>query len=227
MRSRVAAVVLLALLLAVPVMAQTKPFILGVKGGVNLANLALDPEPDPKPDMFMGIGFGGSLGFLISPGMTLDTDFLYLQKGAKWEGSGEGELAIPDQTYKYTYLVVNPMLRFVVQNQGLRPYFMAGAEVGFLLDAEIESDEDEEEGDEEGDYDLKDFTKSTDFGVNFGAGLEFPSGNSAFFVEARYSLGLTDIVDEGDDEEGNKQEDEEDESTAKHRGIYLMAGMRF
>jgi opacity protein-like surface antigen len=225
MRSRVAAVVLLALLLAVPVMAQTKPFILGVKGGVNLANLAFDPEPDPKPDMFMGLGFGGSLGFTISPGMTLDTDFLYLQKGAKWEGSGEDEMAIPDQTYKYTYLVVNPMLRFVVQNQGLRPYFMAGAEVGFLLDAEIETDDGGEEAEEDS-YDLKDYTKATDFGVNFGAGLEFPSGNSAFFVEARYSLGLTDIVDEGD-AEATKQEDEDDSSSAKHRGIYLMAGMRF
>jgi opacity protein-like surface antigen len=40
--------------------------------------------------------------------------------------------------------------------------------------------------------DLKDYTKSTDFGLGFGAGYELPSG---LFFDARYNLGLTDIGD--------------------------------
>ncbi len=215
---RVVAAAVLAFLFALPVMAQTNPIVLGFKGGVNLANLSYDPETDPNPDMYLGLAVGGLLGFEISPGMTLDTDFLYIQKGAKWEGESDGdEYKVTD---KYSYVVINPMLRFAVQNQGLRPYFMAGPEIGFLVDATAKS---EINGEDQDDEDLKDFTKSTDFGINFGAGLEFPSGNSAFFVEGRYAMGLTDILD--DEDEDNKQEDSKPE--AKHRGIYLMGGVRF
>ncbi|MBP6874479.1 MAG: PorT family protein [Candidatus Eisenbacteria bacterium] len=215
---RVVAAAVLAFLFALPVMAQTNPIVLGFKGGVNLANLSMDPETDPSPDMYLGLAVGGLLGFEISPGMTLDTDFLYIQKGAKWEGEDEGDEY--KTTEKYSYVVINPMLRFAVQNQGLRPYFMAGPEIGFLVDATAKS---EINGEDQDDEDLKDFTKSTDFGINFGAGLEFPSGNSAFFVEGRYAMGLTNILD--DEDEDNKQEDSKQE--AKHRGIYLMGGVRF
>ena len=215
---RVVAAAVLAFLFALPVMAQTNPIVLGFKGGVNLANLSIDPDTDPSPDMYLGLAVGGLLGFEISPGMTLDTNFLYIQKGAKWESDFEGDTF--KETDKYSYVVINPMLRFAVQNQGLRPYFMAGPEIGFLVDATATG---EINGEDQDDVDLKDFTKSTDFGVNFGAGLEFPSGNSAFFVEGRYAMGLTDIMDDGD--EGTKQEDEQAE--VKHRGIYLMGGVRF
>jgi len=210
MRSRMLVITLLALMLAGTAMAQTKPIILGFKGGIDYADLAYDPDViDPDPSV--GLAFGGLLGFVISPGMTLDTDVLYIRKGAKWTEM-DAEQNEVDVTAKFSYLVLNPMLRFAVQNEGLRPYFLAGAEIGFLLDAKLDSDVAE--------VDVKDETKSTDFGVNFGAGLEFPSGSSAIFIEGRYALGLTDI----DDTEG---EEEDDGVEVKHRGIYAMAGIRF
>jgi len=226
MKTRMAGVALLALLVAAPAMGQMveKQIYFGIKGGVNMANLSVDPEPPVDFETLMGIGGGVTLAFVISPGMTLDTDFLYMQKGAKYTF----DLGLEDESVeyklKYTYLVINPMFRFTVQNEGMRPFFMAGPEIGFLLDAKMESDDSEEEG-EEGAFDLKDYTKSTDFGINFGGGIEFPSGNSTIFFEARYALGLTDIEDTSDGEETKTEE--EDEGTVKHRGIYLMAGIRF
>jgi hypothetical protein len=228
MKMRVAGLALLALLVAAPAMGQMefqKQIYFGVKGGVNIANLAMDPEPDPSPETRMGIAGGATLAFIISPGMTLDTDFLYMQKGAKWTYDYMTSSDVVELEYeaKYTYLVINPMFRFTVQNEGMRPFFMAGPEIGFLLDAEGETT-----GGDNGEtdtVDLKDETKSTDFGINFGAGLEFPSGNSTFFVEARYALGLANIYDVSDEEETKMNGDTEPD--VKHRGIYLMAGIRF
>ena len=45
MRRQVAAVVLLVAVLASPVLGQEKQILLGIKGGVNLANVSVDPEP--------------------------------------------------------------------------------------------------------------------------------------------------------------------------------------
>ncbi|MFH1145093.1 MAG: porin family protein [Candidatus Eisenbacteria bacterium] len=224
MRSRMAAVALLALLLAVPVMAQTKPIQLGVKAGVNLAELVYDPELEGfELERRMGIAGGALLGFTLSPGMSLDTDFLYIEKGAKWDATFDDETV--EYEAVYSYVVINPMLRFAVQSQGLRPYFMAGAEIGFLFDAKYKIDGKEVEEDEEDEdaVTLKDMTKDTDFGVNFGAGVEIPSGSTSIFFEGRYSLGLSDIQETDDEEE----EEDDDAPTLKHRGIYLMGGIRF
>jgi hypothetical protein len=230
MTAKVIALVLLALLVAAPAMGQMtvqKQIYFGIKGGVNLAKLAIDSDSGRSADeILMGLGGGATLAFVISPGMTLDIDFLYLQKGAKdtfelMPEEGGSSPGTGEMKYKYTDLVINPMLRFTVQNEGMRPFFMAGPEIGFLLDAEWEV----EGGDVAYTQDMKDYTKGTAFGVNLGAGLEFPSGNRTFFLEARYALGLTNIEDYPDDE-GTKDEVEYSSST-KHRGIYLMAGIRF
>jgi len=215
---RTATITLLALLLAGTAMAQTKPIMLGFKGGVDYASLVFDPENGVDTDPSIGLAAGGLLGFMISPGMSLDTDVLYIQKGAKRNDLVPTKADDASEvTFRYSYIVINPMLRFAVQNQGLRPYFLAGVEIGFLVDAKTESNVEEFDG-----QDLKDQTKSTDFGVNLGAGLEFPSGTSALFIEGRYALGLTDITDTSDDDEIV-----EDQVEVKHRGIYALAGIRF
>ncbi|MCK4413035.1 MAG: PorT family protein [Candidatus Eisenbacteria sp.] len=237
MKMRMASVALLALLVAAPAMGQMveKQIYFGIKGGVNMANLSVDPEPDEDFKSRMGIVGGASLSFVISPGMTLDTDFLLVQRGAKVD---EKEVEAEDGLYslkneiKLSYLSINPMFRFTVQNEGMAPYFMAGPEISFLLSANAEGEERIEYHDgevevEEWDEDIKDYVKSTDFGLNFGAGLQFPSGNSSIFFEARYYLGLSDISDDSGDEDDDKSDDEEEDEKIKNTGIYLIAGIRF
>lgn len=225
MRMKEAIVVLMAMLLVVPVVAQEKQISFGVKGGINMANLAFDPElPESmESSTLMGLAFGGVLGFNLSPAASLDMEVMYLQKGASWEetdGDCTGETDI-----KLAYIALSPMLRFKIHSESLTPYFMAGGEIGMLMSANAEGtwECDGESG--ETDVDVKDSYKDIDFGVSFGAGVEFPMGNSALFVEARYAMGLSDIGEDADDTELLQEDD--DDATVKNKGIYLFGGLRF
>ncbi|MBM3317849.1 MAG: PorT family protein [Candidatus Eisenbacteria bacterium] len=221
MRVKGAIAILMALLLVVPVMAQEKQINLGVKGGINMANLSYDPKPEEGSSSLMGLAGGMVLSFNLSPAASFDGEVLYIQKGASWDVADEE--CSGDTDVKLTYISISPMLRFKIHSQSLTPYFMGGGEIGLLMSAKAkaswtcqgESDDYEE--------DVKDSFKSIDFGISFGAGVEFPMGNSGLFVEARYAMGLTDI---GEDVEESTMQDE-DEGTIKTKGIYLLAGIRF
>ena len=63
-----------------------------------------------------------------------------------------------------------------------------GPQLGFLLAAKYKDEEDGEKYEE----DVKEFFKSTDFGLNFGLGYQLKSGIG---FNARYTLGVIDIFD--------------------------------
>ena len=76
---------------------------------------------------------------------------------------------------------------------------------------------------ESSEIDTKDLVTSTDFGVGLGGGVSFPVGRSYLFLEARYTIGLSDIRKAGEIEIGGETEAVPDETT-KTRGIQIMAG---
>jgi len=215
----------LLLVLALPAGAASKSMELGLKGGVNLANLSYDPEsPYWDPEMKLGLAAGGALSFVLSPTMRLDGEVLYVQKGATLGGPDNIECA-GDVDINLTYVGISPMLRFKMNSQKATPYFMGGIEFAFLLEAEYDRTF-ECNGDEESDtVDAKDYFEDTDMSVTVGAGLEFPSGGSAFFLEGRYVLGLSDISKQDDSIE--VMTNGEGEPEIKTTGIYLLAGLRF
>jgi len=217
--------------------AQEKAIDFGFKGGINLAELSYDPDPFEdgtglEKSMYLRFGGGVVLSFNITPTFSIDANALYLMKGSKHTGDGLVYEEYPEYVFdvdarvNLSYIVVNPMIRFSPVAGGVAPYFMVGPEIGFLMDAKAwtevsgggETVEDEE--------DIKDDLKSTDLALNFGAGLEFPAGSSTFFLEARYSLGMTNISDPEEDQ-AVLQEGDDDEPEIKTKGIYLFAGIRF
>ena len=240
MRGTMLTAFLMVILLAGPAMAngyssQFKAFDFGLKGGVNLADLEFDPDEEVDWESFLRFGGGATLGFNITPTFGLDLDVLYMMKGAKFEGDfligdvpGYGDVSCGGEArIELDYLVVKPMLRFTPIQGGASPYLLLGGEIGYLLDAKqvfeatcdldppVEIDEEE---------DFTDVVKDLDFGLNVGAGLEFPVGNMSMIIEGHYSLGLANIYDADEDEEAT--EDEEDLSV-KTRGIYGFVGLRF
>jgi len=76
--------------------------------------------------------------------------------------------------YDMTYLNIPVLAKYYVV-EGFN--IQAGPQFGFLLDSEEDSD----------------FFKTFNFGLSFGAGYELPGG---MFFDARYNLGLSDILDE-------------------------------
>jgi len=144
----------------------------GVKGGVNLANLTGDVS-----DTKMKIGFmvGGFANYAINDQLSVQPELMFSQAGCKYE--------VLDETYKMNlnYIVLPVMVKYSFGNINVQ----AGPQFGYLLSAEDDG------------TDIKDGMKSIDLGLNIGAGYQIMENLG---VEARYNLGLTNIVDEGNDE---------------------------
>jgi opacity protein-like surface antigen len=176
----------------------------GGVAGLNLASISVDPDPSSEEySSRLGFGFGAVVDRELSEGVDLRFEPMFLMKGSKIEEDGD------EATQKLTYLEVPILVRYHFPSEGsAQPYVMAGPSVGFLLSAKF----DFEDGPE---YDGKDETKSTDFGLAIGGGVEVPHGNLTLFAEGRYVLGLTNINDEID---------QSGESTVKNRGLQIFVG---
>lgn len=84
----------------------------------------------------------------------------------------------------------------------IKPYIIAGPEIGFLVTGKNNvkaTSEAEAMGTKVGPYtveqeaDIKESLESLELAINLGAGLIVPLGTLDVFVDAQYSLGLTNI----------------------------------
>jgi len=195
---------LLTLFMFLPVYAQGN---FGVLGGWNFANASVHPDQGLDWKTRKGFGFGAVLDYSVTDFITLHLEPMLLLKGTKAE-QGEKKLE-----YRLTYVEIPVMFMYTIGTNTIKPYLMAGPTIGFLQDAKLKVTRG---GDSEWD-DLKDDLKSIDFGLGFGAGLNLPIGNNSIFVEARYSPGLMNIVDNA----------EAPYTDIKTRGIQIFVGITF
>lgn len=170
-----------AMLLVVPAQAQMKTE-LGLKGAVNMANLSGDVT-----DNKMMLAFGGGVFARImpSPQFCIQPEVLYMMKGCKFDDVG----TTTDMKTTLSYIEVPVLVKYMIPTEGnISPSIFAGPAVGFLMSAKAKATVD---GTEE-DMDIKDYLKSIDFGVAFGAGVDFAVGEKGKITfDARYTLGLT------------------------------------
>jgi opacity protein-like surface antigen len=160
----------------------------GVKGGINLATLTGDVD-----DISSKVGFhvGGFAEFKLSEKFAIQPELLFSTQGAKFKESGD-DFSSEDKL-NLSYINLPVMVKFYVV-----PKFSveAGPQIGFLVSAkekyEVKTDGEKTSSSE----DAKDYYKSIDFGVNFGAGYDFTKNISAGL---RYNLGLSNIAKYGDD----------------------------
>jgi hypothetical protein len=221
--------VLFSLLLALPAGAQQ--YYAGAVGGLNFADmdLAYATGEDQVTAGRTAFGIGGVFGLRLNENVCLELQPMYLQKG----GTDKADQVNPDIEWKYSFLEVPTFVKATF-GQEIRPYVMAGPSFGFLLSAEAEG---EVGGVVSGQptrtykADLKDVTKSLDFGFGFGAGFSVPIGANIVFVDGRYTLGLANILQSGAVEwksgedmiEGQVSEGAE----LSTRGFQIMVGAAF
>ncbi|TGD56782.1 porin family protein [Flavobacterium humi] len=142
----------------------------GVKAGLNLANLTGDLD---DTSMKASFHVGGFAEIKISDKFAVQPEVLYSVQGADVDGG----------TYEFSYINVPIMAKFFpIPQLSLE----AGPQVGFLTSAKGKPDDGP-------DIDVKDFLKSTDFGINLGAGYNF---TDHFSAGLRYNFGLSNISDE-------------------------------
>jgi opacity protein-like surface antigen len=147
----------------------------GVKAGLNLANLTGDDAGDTK--MKVGYHFGGYAKFALTEAFSVQPELLYNAVGAKATEDGY------DGNYKINYVTVPVMLGYSFGKISIQ----AGPQIGFLTSAKLKV----EGGGDSDEVDIKDSLKGTDFGMNVGLGADFGKLNAA----ARYCIGLSNIAD--------------------------------
>jgi Outer membrane protein beta-barrel domain len=215
------AAALLMLLFNLPTNAQHR---VGVVGGLNFADAEVEiirQSADVSSRTLFGLG--GVVDLRLSKNFGLHLEPMYLQKGGASKDIQPGV----DFRLKSSYVELPIFFKAEFGNT-VRPYLMAGPSVAILLRADLEA----ELGGIVFKGDAKDATESVDFAAAFGAGVSYPLGRSAIFLEGRYFLGFTNNIKGGTFEVAagplveeltwNKETDK-----LKNRGFQIMAGVTY
>jgi hypothetical protein len=205
MRTFVRIALPLALLIATPLQAQTT---LGVKGGINVANVSTNiADIEELVDSKTGFVGGAFATFSLGSLFAVQPELLYSQKGFKAEEEGlSAELGT-------NYVEIPVLLKAQFKLAMLRPAIYAGPvlsmETGCSLSVvgvSVDCDDDEGFVDR----------KTSEWGTVFGANVDLILGSITLILDARYQLGLTNLAD---------VPDEDDE--VKSRVWQIMAGVGF
>ena len=181
---RASCVVLILLgTLAWAIPASSATLLVGVRGGLNVANLTGE-DVFNNSSTLGGIG-GGFARFRLSEMFSLVPEVLYSMKGAEFEAEGiEAE-------QQFQYLQIPVQLRAAWYRESkLEPSVFVAPALGILLDNKITDG---------AKIDLDDGSKGADFGVVVGAELDYKVGSGVVLLDVRYERGLTSWSDDLDE----------------------------
>lgn len=169
--------VVMAMFIITSATAQNLQF--GISGGLDAARLALSGATGGPIKYKNDLTGGLSLEAGISDNFGVQLEVNYSRQGTAVvadDGSSAG-------SFNFDYITIPVVIKLYGTP---RLNFFAGPQVGLLLSAKSKIQNSPEE-------DVKDQFKSTDFYAVFGAEYKFANG---IFVNARYNLGLSNIVEE-------------------------------
>jgi hypothetical protein len=179
-------VLLTALVITLGFAANAQSFIIP-KGGVVLSNFK-----DTGSGIEGRTGFVGGLGFSIP--VTADNFFaiqpelLYIQKGAKFN-SNLSTTRVGDTYINYFELPVLAKINF--GGESFRLYVNGGPSVSYALFGRTNNTDIEF-----GDGADVSFNNRIDLGLQFGGGIGFKAGPGDILLDARYGLGMSNLLDE-------------------------------
>ncbi|HAQ65509.1 MAG TPA: hypothetical protein DCR43_06625 [Bacteroidales bacterium] len=153
------------------------------KFGITSATLTYGDDNVSKSSVS---GLVGGIGYYSGDFLALNSEFLYIQKGAKVE-SGEDYMQL-----KTGYLEIPLMLRLTIGPDAFKVFAVAGGYAAFWLHGTQESKISGEIVSES--YEFSDVDNRFDFGLTFGAGGMINLGKGNLMAEIRYDMGLSDIV---------------------------------
>ncbi len=197
---------------------------IGAKVGLNIANASFSPDLPAgiTKSTRMGFMFGGVVEIGFAGPLSIQAEPMYVQKGNVVEGplfvdQTTGFPVTGKNTSKLALFEVPILLKAKFPAGPVKPYVFAGPSIGFILSA---TETDEPQGFPSTDTDIKSTLNSTDFGLVFGAGAEFKVAPLvALTLDARYSLGLTDL--------SKGVPGEVTHTSVKTTGIQILAGVLF
>jgi len=173
--------------------ASASPWHVGARGGINVSSLrgAFADVSDPRWQVTPTVG--GFMEAEVAPALSLGVEVNYVQKGAKFGGTGTDETGNPTAALEahlvLEYADVPILLRVLLPETGpVRPYVVAGPTFGFALNGTVRS---------KGmtDRNVGDDMKTLDVGATGGVGVRIAAVGSSLDVEARYATSFSDLWD--------------------------------
>lgn len=203
--------VTLAVLMIMSTNVFAQKFVVGVKGGLNLANVSVDPEPTGiEFKTRTGMAAGAFVGINLGP-VCVQPEFLYSQHGTKFDFEIMGVTV--NNTMKLDVLEIPILLKYNIPMAGnVTPSIFVGPGLGFVLSAKQLS----EAAGSSSETDIKDDIESMNFGLVFGAGVNINVGSVIITLDGRYNLGFT-----------NMNKISGSTTTIKTNAIQIMAGFGF
>lgn len=168
----------------------------GVKGGLNISTVVGGDVENTKS--LVGFHVGGLAEIHIVEKFYIQPELLFSAQGTKVDGPFE------DGDIKLNYLNIPVIAKYYIVDKKFN--VEAGPQLGVLLSAKAEGE------------DIKDFTRSVDFGFNIGAGYSFTDNLS---VGLRYTIGLSPISDNDIDNSDDYYD------SAKNSNLQLSLAYKF
>ena len=179
----------LAVVLSVCYSATSQETKFGVKGGANFATLSGDDTDGI--DGRTGFHIGGLAEIMFNDSFGVQPELVYSNQGASEEFSESGLTG--KYTLKLDYINV-PILAKYFLTSGLNVNL--GPQVGFAINKQEEFELSGDGLDESGSEDLEG-VNDFDFGLAGGLGYQLDMG---VFINARYTLGLSNLSEDGGDD---------------------------
>jgi len=162
--------------LVVILVSATHAYGFKVMVGGHLSKYAVEPEVvGTEWKNKMAFLIGGGIELFSVPHISLEIEGLYFRKGSKVDVIGVEADYILD-------VISVPALVKVKILPGPSPYVLGGGEFSFILTHKLDE------------VDIKDTTKSFDYGLIFGAGYELSMPGASLYFEGRYHLGIANIL---------------------------------
>jgi len=169
----------------------------GIKGGLNMSTVVGGDVDNTKS--LVGFHVGGFAEIHVVEKFFIQPELLFSTQGTKFDGDFGN-----DGDVKLNYLNIPVLGKYYIVDKKFS--VEAGPQLGVLLSAKAD------------DNDIKDFTRSVDFGFNLGAGYSFTDNLS---INLRYTIGLSPLFDEDIDSEGEYYD------SAKNSNLALSLAYKF
>jgi opacity protein-like surface antigen len=203
-------------------------FQIGPLVGGNLSGVNIDPDVQGRNINYVTrFTAGVAITYNFSSMFAVQLEPAYTQRGASIYSAETdfGLILEIDQGIEMSYIDIPVLFKVSFDAQFIKPYVLAGGNIGFpLQDTKLTIDKVIANGQDVIyllpadliEQELK--NESTDYGLNFGAGVSFPLGFIDMFIQAQYNLGLSDLNDEPAIEGVEKD-------VIKNRGIQVKTGL--
>ena len=187
-------ILVFAILFTVCANAQLK---MGLKAGLNISTLSGDDVEIRRqsPESKTGFTVGAFFLHQFSDMFAIQPEIYFTSKGATYQ-IPDDEVTI-DMIFNYIEIPVLLKLIIPIENSPVHPTIFTGPFIAINSTAKAE----EEIAGRSSDRDLDDI-KSTEFGLQFGGGIGFIIENNELGFDVRYILGLTNIDDSENEDDG-------------------------